>query len=298
VRLVARRGLARVALPLEDRGAMASCAAERPAILEALAALPPEHREGGRRPVVAANLNHPQQTVISGHSAGVAAARALLEGRGVKVTALEVSHAFHSPLMAGLRPALEEIVAPLALRAPQAKLVSGITAGLYPSAAERIREIWLRHSTAPVDFQAALRTAAAPEPAGAGARIFLQVGAGAALAAFAYLRVFPLALLLMMLVGGGVILAAASTNTILQTIVDDRLRGRVAGFYTMAFLGVAPLGNLAAGALAAAWGTPATFLANGLLCIAAAFWFWRRLPALAHLLRPTYRRLGNIVDDA
>ena len=54
----------------------------------------------------------------------------------------------------------------------------------------------------------------------------------------------------MVAVGGGVILAAASINTILQTIVPDRLRGRVAGFFTLAFLGMAPLGNLAAGALA------------------------------------------------
>ena len=120
---------------------------------------------------------------------------------------------------------------------------------------------------------------------------------GLSLAAFAYLRVFPVALVLMALVGGGVILAAASTNTILQTIVDDRLRGRVAGFYTMAFFGVAPIGNLAAGALASAFGAPATFLANGLLCIAAALWFRRRLPALAQVLRPTYRRLGIIADD-
>ena len=88
---------------------------------------------------------------------------------------------------------------------------------------------------------------------------------GAALAAFAYLRIFPLALVLMALVGGGVILAAASANTILQTIVDDRLRGRIAGFFTMAFLGVAPLGNLAAGALAAAFGAPATLARNGLV---------------------------------
>ena len=60
---------------------------------------------------------------------------------------------------------------------------------------------------------------------------------GFALAAFAYMRIYPLALLLMVLVGGGTILAAASANTILQTIVDDRLRGRVASFYTLAFLG-------------------------------------------------------------
>ena len=119
---------------------------------------------------------------------------------------------------------------------------------------------------------------------------------GLALGTFAYLRVFPIAVVLMALVGGGVILAAASANTILQTIVDDRLRGRVAGFFMMAFLGVAPLGNLAAGALAARFGAPATFLGNGLLCVLAALWFWRCLPALGDLLRPTYRRLGIITD--
>jgi len=123
------------------------------------------------------------------------------------------------------------------------------------------------------------------------------VTSGAALAAFSYLRVFPFALLLMALVGGGLMLAAASVNTILQTIVEDRLRGRVASYFTMAFLGVAPLGNLAAGALAAAIGAPATLLGNGLLCVLAALWFWRRLPVLAQLLRPTYRRLGIIADD-
>ncbi len=121
---------------------------------------------------------------------------------------------------------------------------------------------------------------------------------GLALAGFAYLDTFAVALLLMSAVGGGVILAAASANTIIQTVVDDRLRGRVAGFYTMAFLGVAPLGNLAAGALANAIGVRATFAINGLVCAATAFWFWRRLPALAVLMRPVYRRLGIIAGES
>ncbi len=82
---------------------------------------------------------------------------------------------------------------------------------------------------------------------------------GLALAAFAYLSIFPLALVLMVCVGGGLILAAASVNTILQTIVPDGLRGRMAGFFTLAFLGMAPLGNLAAGALADAVGVRLTF---------------------------------------
>jgi MFS family permease len=115
---------------------------------------------------------------------------------------------------------------------------------------------------------------------------------GAALAAFAYMRIFPVALLLMVLVGGGTILAAASANTILQTIVDDRLRGRVAAFYTLAFLGVAPLGNLAAGAIAAAMGTPFTFALNGVLAMLAALWYRGKLPMVRSVLRPLYEALG------
>ena len=123
------------------------------------------------------------------------------------------------------------------------------------------------------------------------------VGCGVALAAFALQRVFPLALALLAVVGGGVILAAAATNTILQTIVPDHLRGRVLGFFTMAFLGVAPLGNLAAGALAKSFGAPATLAFNGFVCTLAGIWFWRRLPALTALMRPTYRRLGLSAGD-
>ena len=119
---------------------------------------------------------------------------------------------------------------------------------------------------------------------------------GLALASFAWMTVLPVSLVLLAFVGGGVILAAASANTIIQTVVEDRLRGRVAGFYTMAFLGVAPIGNLAAGALARAIGVQATFALNGILCAVAAFWFWRRLPALAALIRPTYVRLGIITE--
>ncbi|HSC23941.1 MAG TPA: MFS transporter, partial [Casimicrobiaceae bacterium] len=115
---------------------------------------------------------------------------------------------------------------------------------------------------------------------------------GAALATFAYMRVYPLALLLMVLVGGALILTVASANTILQTIVEDRLRGRVAAFYTLAFLGIAPLGNLAAGAIAGAVGTPFAFALNGVLAMAAALWYRRKLPAVRRVLRPIYETLG------
>lgn len=121
---------------------------------------------------------------------------------------------------------------------------------------------------------------------------YSAAASGAALLAFAYMRIYPIALLLMVVVGGGTILAAASANTILQTIVDDRLRGRAASFYTLAFLGVAPIGNLAAGALAAALGAPFAFALNGVVALLAAAWFHRQLPMLRTVLRPLYESLG------
>jgi hypothetical protein len=60
----------------------------------------------------------------------------------------------------------------------------------------------------------------------------------------------------------------------------------------LAFLGTAPLGNLAAGAIAARIGVPATFLLNGLVAAAAALVFMRRLPALRRAMRPVYEKLG------
>jgi predicted MFS family arabinose efflux permease len=131
----------------------------------------------------------------------------------------------------------------------------------------------------------------------AGVIVRASIACGASLAAFAYVRSYPLALALLFCTGGGLILTAASTNTILQTIVEDRLRGRVAAFYTLAFLGVAPLGNLAAGALAARVGAPMTLLLNGTLAMFAGVWFWRELPALRKALRPIYRNLGILADQ-
>lgn len=126
---------------------------------------------------------------------------------------------------------------------------------------------------------------------------FAALGSGAALAAFSHLELYFVALALMVPVGGGVTLAAASSNTILQTIVDDRLRGRVAGFYTLAFLGVAPLGHITAGSLAGAIGVQNTFLLNGVVCLCGGLVFLRMLPRLAVDIRPIYRRLGILPDE-
>jgi MFS family permease len=104
--------------------------------------------------------------------------------------------------------------------------------------------------------------------------------AGAALAVFALSGNFWLSAVCMVAVGGGVILTGASANTVLQSIVDDEMRGRVASFYTMAFIGVSPLGALALGAAAEVAGIQAVFAAAGAGCVVAALVFMRRLPRL------------------
>jgi MFS family permease len=88
----------------------------------------------------------------------------------------------------------------------------------------------------------------------------------------------------------------ASTNTILQTIVEERLRGRVMSFYTMAFLGATPIGSLLAGILADRVGPTNTILIGGLACIATGSWFAVGLPKFRAMVRPIYIEQGIIRD--
>jgi len=89
----------------------------------------------------------------------------------------------------------------------------------------------------------------------------------------------------------------ASTNTIVQTIVREELRGRVMAFYTMAFLGTAPIGSLIAGAVAHRIGITNTILAGGIGCILAAGWFTMKLPILREQVRPIYLERGIIAAE-
>jgi MFS family permease len=121
---------------------------------------------------------------------------------------------------------------------------------------------------------------------------------GAALIVFALSRALWLSLLVLPLAGAGLMIEMASTNTILQTLVEERLRGRVMAFYAMAFLGTAPIGSLMAGALASRIGAPATIAAGGVVVLLGGLWFARRLPALAALVRPIYVERGLLPISA
>ena len=72
----------------------------------------------------------------------------------------------------------------------------------------------------------------------------------------------------------------ASSNTLIQAMVPDKLRGRVMSVYSMMFMGMAPLGALSAGVVAHHLGAPWTVAMGGMVCIAAAVWFGRHMPTL------------------
>ena len=116
--------------------------------------------------------------------------------------------------------------------------------------------------------------------------------AGAALIAFSFCTSLWLAIALVYLIGAGIMLTAASTNTILQSIVEDRLRARVAAIYIMSFLGVSPIGALAAGWLSQFVGPPATLGIGGGVAMVGAILYARQLPAIRTHIRPVYEKLG------
>jgi MFS family permease len=90
----------------------------------------------------------------------------------------------------------------------------------------------------------------------------------------------------------------ASSNTIIQTIVEDAKRGRVMSFYVMAFLGTAPFGSLLAGSLSSRIGAPATLRIGGTCCILGGLLFARALPDIRRAVRPIYVRLGILPQVA
>jgi MFS family permease len=115
---------------------------------------------------------------------------------------------------------------------------------------------------------------------------------GVALVVFGASRALWLALLALPFAGAGFMVEMASTNTILQTITEERLRGRVMAFYTLAFLGTAPIGSLLAGVVADRIGAPATIIAGGFVCVAGGVWLAVRLPSIRQLVRPIYVERG------
>ena len=105
-------------------------------------------------------------------------------------------------------------------------------------------------------------------------------GFGVSLMLFALSRSFWISVLLLLPVGYFIMLQMAASNTLIQVMVPDALRGRVMALYSMMFMGMAPLGALMGGALSDRLGAPMTVAIGGLASVAGAWWFGVQLPKI------------------
>jgi MFS family permease len=112
-------------------------------------------------------------------------------------------------------------------------------------------------------------------------------GFGVALLLFSFSRTLWLSAALLVPAGFCMMIQMASSNTLIQSMVPDRLRGRVMSVYAMTFMGMAPMGALLAGSLAHKFGAPMTVGLGGVAAIVGAAAFGSKLP----VIRPAAREM-------
>ncbi len=115
---------------------------------------------------------------------------------------------------------------------------------------------------------------------------------GVALMAFSRSHIVWLSGGLILVAGFGMMVQIASTNTVIQTVVEDDKRGRVMSLYSVVFMGTAPFGSLIAGLLASKIGAGDTLLLNGACALIASLLFLLRLPAMTNSLNAHYATVG------
>ena len=108
---------------------------------------------------------------------------------------------------------------------------------------------------------------------------------GVGLMALSFSRLLSIALIIALVLGFSLMMQMASSNTIVQSIVDDQKRGRVLSLFVMARRGVEYLGSLLFGAIAHWVGTPATLTIGGATCLLAVAVFATKLSAIRHASR-------------
>jgi MFS family permease len=105
-------------------------------------------------------------------------------------------------------------------------------------------------------------------------------GFGASLILFAFSKSFWLSVFLLLPAGYFIMLQMASSNTLIQVMVPDALRGRTMAVYSMMFMGIAPLGSLLGGTLSDHLGAPVTVALGGVATLLGAWWFSLQLPKI------------------
>jgi MFS family permease len=122
------------------------------------------------------------------------------------------------------------------------------------------------------------------------------LGFGIGLIAFTVARVFWLSLLLLVGVGCGWMVLIAASNTALQTLADNDMRGRVMSLFSMMLVGMAPFGSLLMGWAADQIGAPLAVAIGGGFCTVAGLIFARRLPRIREAARPILAARGIVLE--
>jgi MFS family permease len=112
-------------------------------------------------------------------------------------------------------------------------------------------------------------------------------GLGCFLIGFGFCKSLPVSSVLLVAAGFCMMIQMGATNTLVQSMVPDELRGRIMAVYSMMMMGMTPIGSLLAGAAAGSLGAAVTVALGGGICVLAALIFWRLLPSI----RPRARQL-------
>ncbi len=138
---------------------------------------------------------------------------------------------------------------------------------------------WLMGAIGVGALLGALALATRTDVRGLGRWVAVSAGAfGVSLVLFGFSHWMWISIAVLVPSGFFMMVEMAATNTLVQAMSPDRLRGRVMAIYSMMTGGMAPLGSLTAGAAADRIGAPAAVAVGGVWCVVGAFWFWRHWP--------------------
>jgi len=122
---------------------------------------------------------------------------------------------------------------------------------------------------------------------------FAAAGFGFSLVLLSISHSFPLAFLIMLLIGFSMVTLLDASNTLVQRIVPDDLRGRIMAIWTMMLSGLAPFGSLLVGYVAQRFTARRMFAAGGMACVMGAMAFGFSLPILQREARKLIAKRGR-----
>jgi MFS family permease len=124
-----------------------------------------------------------------------------------------------------------------------------------------------------------------------------SISFGLSMIAFSFMRQFWLGVLFLLPAGFAMMTQMAASNTLVQSMTPNSLRGRVMAVYSMMFMGMAPIGALLAGTLAGWLGATRTVGLGGAFCLVGGAVFLNRLPTIREEARRLIRAQEQITPS-